>query len=106
MISSQDFTDAEASVKLGAKVPFSGSAATAGYRRYRVELDLAPSWGKKLCHRSTCEGIKLYVVTGGKVYVAYLDQNGQAVATVRNAAHVHTLVVRVRSAKKHSTGWT
>lgn len=40
-------------------------------------------------------------MTGGKVYVAYLDQNGQAVATVRNAAHVHTLVVRVRSAKKH-----
>ena len=92
VISSQDFTDAAADVKLAAKVPFSGSAASAGYRRYRVELDLAPSWGKKLCHRSTCEGIKLYVVSAGKVYVAYLDENGEAVATVRSIAHAHSLV--------------
>ena len=101
VISSQDFTDAATDVKLAAKVPFSGSAASAGYRRYRVELDLAPSWGKKLCHRSTCEGIKLYVVSGGKVYVAYLDENGEAVATVRSMAHAHSLVVRVRSAKTY-----
>ena len=101
VLSTQDFTDATSGVKLAAKVPFSGSAASAGSRRYRVELDLAPSWGKKLCHRKTCEGVKLYVVTGGKVYVAYLDENGEAVATVRSAAHVHTLVVRVRAAKRH-----
>jgi len=100
-LSSQDFHDAGASVKLAAKVPFSGSAASAGYRRYRVSLDLAPSWGKKLCHLTTCEGIKLYVVSAGKVYVAYLDENGHAVATVRSIAHAHALVVRVRSAKSY-----
>jgi hypothetical protein len=99
VISSQDFTDASTDAKLSARVPFSGSAASAGSRRYRVELDVAPSWGKRVCHRRTCEGVKLYIVTGGKVYVAYLDENGQAVATVHNALHAHSFVVRVRSAK-------
>jgi hypothetical protein len=101
VISSQDFTDASAGVKLAARVPFSGSAASAGSRHYHVALDLAPSWGKRLCHRSTCEGVKLYLVTGGKVYVAFLDENGQAVAAVRSRAHAHSLVLRVRTAKHY-----
>jgi hypothetical protein len=101
VFSSTDFSDASATYKLHARVPFSGSAARAGNGRYRVTMDLAPSWGHRVCHHSTCEGVKLYVVTAGKVYVAYLDENGQVVVTVGNKKHLKALYVRVRAASHH-----
>jgi hypothetical protein len=101
IVSSQDFTDASTFVNLGARVPFSGTAARAGTGRYRLTFDLAGSWGHRVCHVRSCEGVKLYVVSGGKVYVAYLDENGEAVATVQNKNHLKALDVRVRTASHH-----
>jgi subtilisin family serine protease len=101
VVSTQDFSDASAKTKLGARVPLSGSAVRAGYGRYRLTLDLAASWGHRACSLTTCEGVKLYVVSGGKVYAAYLDSNGEAVLTIRNKNHLKVLGVRVRSASHH-----
>ncbi|HTY73311.1 MAG TPA: S8 family serine peptidase [Actinomycetes bacterium] len=101
VVSSQDFTDAAATTKLGARVPFSGTAARAGFDRYRLTLNLAPSWGHRVCHLKTCEGVKLFVVTHGVVYVSYLDEDGQAVTTVRGRAHLSSVLVRVRAARHH-----
>jgi subtilisin family serine protease len=101
VLSTQDFSDASATTKLGARVPFSGKAATAGAGRYRLTFDLAASWGHRVCHVSTCQGVKLYVVSGGKVYVTYLDEFGQAVVTVSNKKHLKSISVRVRTASHH-----
>jgi subtilisin family serine protease len=101
VVSTQDFSDASTAINLGARVPFAGSAARAGTGRYRLTLDLAASWGHRICHVGTCTGVKLYIVSGGKVYAGYLDENGEAVVTVKNKKHLKALDVRVRTASHH-----
>ncbi|HTY71003.1 MAG TPA: S8 family serine peptidase [Actinomycetes bacterium] len=95
--SSVDGTIAASHTRLSARVPFSATGTRIGSSRYRVTLQLAPSWGRKACHSVHCNGVAVHVVSVGRTYGDYLDELGQAVVTVRNKAHLTKLTVRVVS---------
>jgi Subtilase family len=96
--SSVDGTTAASHTTLGARVPFSASGTRVGSTRYRVTLQLAPSWGRRVCHSVHCDGVRLLVASGGRTYSDYLDDQGQAVVTVGNRARLAYLDVKVTSA--------
>ena len=97
--SSTDSTLAVSHTKLSAHVPFIATGSRIGTSRYRITLQLAPSWGKRACGSVHCNGARLKLVSGGKTYSDYLDEHGRAVFTVSGKARLPYLVVKVSSAK-------
>ena len=57
--SSKDSTLAVSHTKLGAHVPFIATGSRIGTSRYRITLQLAPSWGKRACGSVHCSGVRL-----------------------------------------------
>jgi Subtilase family len=93
--SSVDGTVAASHAKLGAHVPFSASGSRVGTTRYRITVQLAPSWGTRVCHQIHCNGARLRVAINGVAYSDYLDENGQAFFTVLSKPKVSALSVKL-----------
>jgi hypothetical protein len=100
VLSSDDFSEADAVAKVTAQVPLSGSASRAGRGRYTISLSLAKSWAKKTCHRNSCPGVKVFVVAHGKVYPAWVNAGNYIEITVTDRPRAKNLTLQVTAAKR------
>ena len=71
---------AETSTRLAARVPFSGTAVSAGKGRYRVNLTLAPSRRNQCVKR--CSGVGAIVAASGSSSFSRIDSRGAVVVLV------------------------
>lgn len=79
--SSSSLDIAESVTKLAARVPFSGTAVSAGKGRYRIDLVLAPS-RRSQCGSSRCTGTGVTVSVGGYSHFSRIDSRGHVVVLV------------------------
>jgi Subtilase family len=93
--STTDGTSAAAATTLAAAVPISGRAVRAGPRRYRLQLDVAPSWARRVCRRSRCSGLALTITSGRHRTVTWTDASGGVAVVVPGPGHARRLVVAV-----------
>jgi hypothetical protein len=96
--SSVDGTLAASHATMGARVPFSASGLRVGSTRYRVTVQVAPSWARRVCHTTHCNGTQIRLILGGKTYSDYIDEDGQAIFTVVGRSKATSLSVALRSA--------
>jgi hypothetical protein len=82
-------------VRLAAAVPLSGTAVLAGPGRYRLQLDVAPSWARRVCRRSRCTGLALVVAAGRNRTTGWTDAAGGAALVLPGPRHARRLVVSV-----------
>jgi subtilisin family serine protease len=93
--STTDGTSATAATTSAAAVPISGRATSAGPRRYRLQLDVAPSWARRVCRRAHCSGLALTITIAGHRTTTWTDASGGVGAVVPGPQHARRLVVRV-----------
>jgi hypothetical protein len=93
--STRDRTDAEAVATRSARYPITGRAVAAGPGRYRLYLDVAPSWSRRACSAVRCPGTALTLRVSGRPYTTWVDSTGGATATVAGPAGVRRLEVAV-----------
>jgi hypothetical protein len=83
-----------------ARVPFSGRAVAAGPGRYRIDLDVAPSWARRACGRRVCVGVRLRVGSGGAWTPAFTDADGAVFALVPGPRGASRVVARVEPVER------
>jgi hypothetical protein len=93
--STTDRTSAAAATTLAAAVPISGRATSAGPRRYRLQLEVAPSWARRVCRRPRCSGLALTITSAGHRTTTWTDASGGAGVVVPGPRHAGRLIVRV-----------
>jgi subtilisin family serine protease len=93
----------ETRVALTARVPFSGTAVSAGSGRYRVDLALAPS-RRFQCGSGRCTGTLVTVTAGRYAHITRLDVNGHAVVLVSARASKGRITVGVTVAGRPKLG--
>jgi hypothetical protein len=98
--STRDQTDAEAVVARPARFPVSGRAVPAGRARYRVYLQVAPSWARLACRRAACPGTVLRLAVSGRRYTTWVDGEGRATASVTAPSDLRRLTLAVRTADR------
>jgi hypothetical protein len=98
--STRDGTSSTTAIGLPARVPLSGRAVAAGPARYRLVLDVAPSWARRACGRRVCVGVRLLVGSGHSWTPAFTDGDGSVSVIVPGPRGTSRVVARVTTAER------